>query len=499
MIPTFIGAIIALVGLILMVRGSVGALLWLTMICGLFGGSAAFLLPALGGASIPPIQFALVLLAARCLLPGSGLHAAVADGLRANALLVVFVLYGVVTAMVASRVFAGTVEVVALRLKPAYSLFATTPLAFSPSNITTSVYLVGTLMLSVCTYVALRDRTRALTFVNVAVIVGALHVFFGVSAAALKGTPYDLFIAAMRNGNYAQLDQEIGGLVRLNGIFPEPSSYAGFAFDWFVLLFECWFRNILPRRTGPVAVALLLVLIFSTSTTAYATLAVYGVILFLRILLLPQTVPARKGLALAAAALIALIAIALLVLLSPEFAAAMWRLLRLLTVEKRDTESGLQRAFWAKIGVDAFVASWGIGVGPGSFRSSTLITAMIGSVGVFGTVVFVLHVVKLVKPMRVTTYFGQPWRVGVIADQEALIGAAASWGVVGVLISTALIAPSCDPGPDFGIFGGAALALRALRRPTQAPPAAAIPLADYAHVDLGWPHQLPSGPTRSGV
>ncbi len=490
------GLAIAAIGLILMMRASVAAMLWMTMVCGLFGGSAAILMPALGGASIPPIQFALALLAARCILPGSGQSVAVREALRVNILFGVFTAYGLVTAMIASRIFAGTVQVVALRLKPAYSIYATTPLAFSPSNITTSVYLFGTFMISVATYVALRDRQRALTFVNVAVVIAWLHMYFAISAAALKGTPYDLFIDFMRNGNYAQLDQSIGGLTRLNGIFPEPSSYSGFAFNWFVLLFECWFRNILPRRTGAAAAAMALVLIATTSTTAYAALAIYGVILFLRILIFPQALPARKGLGLLGAGLVATTAVALMVLLIPQVADSMWKLLQVLTVGKQNSESGMQRAFWAKIGIDAFIASWGIGVGPGSFRSSTIITAMIGSVGVFGTVMFVLHVVRVIKPLRITTYFGQPQRAGLTVDQASLVGAAASWGALAALISASLIAPSCDPGTDFGLFAGAALALRTIRRATSAV-AEPVPVADYTHVDLGWPHQLTSATSES--
>lgn len=498
MTPTFFGLIIAVVGLVLMVRFSLAPMLWLTMLCALFGGSAAILLPALGGASVPPVQFALAFFAARCLLPGSGQRAAVTDGLRANLFLGAFTIYGLITAMIASRLFAGTVEVVALRYKPAWDLFATTPLVFSPSNITTSVYLVGTFLLSVLTYTALRDRTQALRFVNVAVIVAWIHMFFGVSGAVLKGTPYDLFISAIRNANYAQLDQTLGGLVRINGVHPEPSSYAAFAFDWFVLLFECWIRNILPRRTGPAAAAMVLVLLFTTSSTAYVTLAIYAVLFIIRIVILPHSLPVRKGVALIAAALLAVIAVALTALLVPQVASTLWRLLQYLTIEKQDSESGLQRGFWAKIGLDAFVASWGIGVGPGSFRSSTLTTAMIGSVGVFGTAMFVLHVLRVIKPMRITTYFGNPARMGVAADREMLIGAAASWAVVAALIQASLIAPTCDPGTDFGLFGGAALALRSVRRlhPAASPP---VPLADYAHVDLGWPHQLPSYPTRPGA
>lgn len=491
------GLAIAVIGLILMLRSGVVPLLWMTMICALFGGSAAMLLPALGGASIPPVQFALAFLVARCILPGSGQHAALSDGLRANIFLGVYAAYGLITAMIASRVFAGTIQVVALRFKFSWNLFATTPLEFSSSNITTSVYLFGTFLMSVATYVALRNQEKASSFVNAAVVIVWIHAFFGISAALLKGTPYDLFIGSIRNANYAQLDQAVGGFVRINGVFPEPSSYAAFGFNWFVLLFEFWFRNILPKRTGLAAAAMAIVLILSTSTTAYAALVIYGVILTFRIVIFPQSLPIRKGMTLAAAAMLAVILVATASLLFPEVANSIWTLLRYLTVGKQDSESGLQRAFWAKIGIDAFVASYGIGVGPGSFRSSTIITAMIGSVGVFGTLMFVLHFLRVIKPLRITTYFGDPRQAGVTFDQATLVGAAASWGAVAALIPASLIASSCDPGTDFAIFGGAALALRAKRRIASAEPSAAIPQAEYAHVDLGWPRQLSSTASES--
>lgn len=486
------GLAIAIIGLILMLRSGVAPLLWMTMICALFGGSAAILLPALGGASIPPVQFALAFLAARCILPGSGQHAALSDGLRANTFLGIYVAYGLITAMIASRIFAGTIQVVALRYQFSWSLFATTPLAFSSSNITTSVYLIGTFLISVGTYVALRNQEKALSFVKVAVVVVWIHAFFGISSALLKGTPYDLFIDFIRNANYAQLDQVIGGFVRINGVFPEASSYASFGFNWFVLMFECWFRNILPRRTGAAAAAMVIVLILSTSTTAYAALAIYGIFLVLRFVVLPQSLPIRKGITLVATAMMVVLLVAAASLLFPEVANSIWTLLRHLTIDKQDSESGLQRAFWAKIGIDAFITSWGIGVGPGSFRSSTIITAMIGSVGVFGTLVFVLHLLRVIKPLRITTYFGDPRQAGVTFDQATLIGAAASWGAVAALIPASLIATTCDPGTDFAIFGGAALALRARRRSASTESSTAIPNADYAHVDLGLPRQLSS-------
>jgi len=456
---TQFGLLIGAVGFFLLLYGRVPAMLWLIMICSMLGGSAALFLPALGGASVPPAQFALLLGVTRIILPGSGQLKAANAALRANVFLGLYTAYGVATAFIASRLFAGTMQVVALRYAVASSLFATTPLEFSSQNITTAMYMVCTFLMAIVTYVALRDKSQAIRFTKVAVIIASCHALFGIAGVAFRGTPYDQFVAFMRNAHYAQNDQVFNGIVRINGIWPEASSYAGFGFDWFVFLFECWFRNVLPRLTGPAAAIMVLVLFFSTSSTAYGALSLYAAIILARILLLPQSIPARKGLMIAGAVLVVVIAVSGVFFIFPKFATQFSNLIHHLTVEKQTSESGLQRAFWAKVGLTAFVQSSGLGVGPGSFRSSTLSTAMIGSVGIIGTLMFVAHFINIFKPLRRSTYYGT-YRVQF--DVAARIGAAASWGCVAALIQGFLIAPTCDLGGDFAIFGGAALALRRL-------------------------------------
>lgn len=91
---TFIGAIQVLVGLSLFLAGSIESMFALLLVSTLFGGSAAIVLPMLGGSSIPPAQFALVFMALRLLVPGSGNGTAVGHAARANIWLAIFILYG---------------------------------------------------------------------------------------------------------------------------------------------------------------------------------------------------------------------------------------------------------------------------------------------------------------------------------------------------------------------------------------------------------------------
>lgn len=469
---TFIGAAQVLIGLSLFLAGSVEAMFGFMLVSALFGGSAAIALPALGGSSIPPVQFALVFVAMRLLVPGAGQMAAMGQASRANLWLIGFVAYGAVLAYIAPRIFAGQIDVTPLRgrtearyISTRAFIYSTKPLAFSAQNITTSIYLCGTLLAGLAGHVACQqERGRAL-LVRTMAIVGMLHAALGFASIAVKGTPAEAILMLFRNGAYAQLDHSYRGFARMTGIWPEASGYANFAIVWFVFVFECWLRRVDTRWTGPAAIMLAMALAFSTSSTAYVGLPLYGLMLVARGLLFPGALRADRALWIAGGAL-AFIAVACGVMLwSPAFAADFADLIRHMTVEKTTSLSGTQRRFWAWQGIEAFLHSGGIGIGPGSFRSSSLATAVLGSTGVIGAITLLAHILGAFKPLRFSTY-------GATEDPALGTGAAAAWAMLmGVLVASISL-PSCDPGTDFAILAGAALALRA-----RMPQSAAVRLA----------------------
>ncbi|MBT0668690.1 hypothetical protein HT136_09955 [Novosphingobium profundi] len=461
MVLTYIGLIIAALGLFLMFRGGMMEMLLLVMGCSLLGGSAAAQMPALGGSSIPPAQFALLFAMARMTLPNSQRWAQAREAVRANGFLGIYALYGLLAAALAPSFFRGEIEVTAMRNPtPTHTLFDTVPLAPSPQNITVAVYMLGSFCAGLVTHIALREEGAGRRFVTMGVTIAWIHVALGVLAAALRGTPFDEVIDFIRNANYNMTHQTFEGFVRITGVFAEPAAYVGFGFGWFVFLLECWLRDVLPRRTGPAALALGLVLFFSTSSTAYLGLGVYGVILALRILFLPQYLEARKGMALAGAGLALLVAVSALIFLMPSFLELMLSILRQATIEKQASMSGMQRAFWAKIGIDAFFSSYGIGIGPGSFRSSSFFTAMLGCTGLVGSIALLAHLLRSFRPLRISTYCGP--RLGRRFGEDAMIGAAGGWAAIGVLIPASVVSPTCDPGSDFAMFCAVSLALRSL-------------------------------------
>jgi hypothetical protein len=451
--PTLIGFAAAAIGVLLLARGSLSAMFGFLNLLSLMGGSAAVVLTALGGSSVPPVELALGFAALRIMLPGSGWGAAMGQAIRANILLVLFVLFGVVMAFLGPRLFAYQMQIVPMKLGPMNSLFMTAPLMPTSQNITTAVYMLGTLMAALVACVAMRDARAPVSFVRTGIVIGWLHVATGLFGAVARGTPAALAVDFFRNGNYAQTDQSYGNFARISGIMPEPSAYALFAFAWFVFLTECWWRDVLPRRTGPVALALLLVLAASTSSTAYVALAGYGAILAVRMLAFPRGLKAGKAIVIVGLAF-ALIGLgAALLAFRPALLDLAQTMIADMTVNKKGSESGLQRVFWARMGLEAFVNSGGLGIGPGSFRSSSIVTAIIGSTGIVGSTLFLAYLAQTLRPLSASTYL-QPEEV------SQSIGAAASWAAVSMLLPAAAMAASPDPGVTFAIFAGAALALR---------------------------------------
>lgn len=476
MLPTYIGVIQLVIGLLLLFVGSIPAMFAFVMFSDMFGGSAAFSLPSLGGSTIPPVQFAMVFLLLRLLLPSAKQMPVLSQAVRANILLVIFVVYGLLMAYFGPRVFANQIDLTPLRgrVEGRYAnmiafIYATLPLRPSSQNVTTSVYLFGTLLLSISSYVACRQPGARNTVITWAAVIAVMNTLFGLISIISPGTPIEIVLDAIRNGNYAQLEQTFKGFVRITGVFPEASAYATYTSIWLVFMTECWLRNLRPMLTGPCAAMLAIMLVFSTSTSAYIALGLYGAILTARFVLVPGSLTLEKTIWLSAAVSFLILFGAAAVLFSPHAAQDFQGVILHMTVEKGSSVSGQQRTFWAVQGWHAFLKTAGLGVGPGSFRSSSLAMAILGCTGVIGTVAFLAHVAGIMKFQRSSTYLPG-------GDPDWQLGAAASWTVLILVLIESFTTPSCDPGPEFGLFSGVALAMRmtgyASRRPKLVAPLA---------------------------
>ena len=100
-----------------------------------------------------------------------------------------------------------------------------------------------------------------------------------------------------------------------------------------------------------------------------------------------------------------------------------------------------------------FVRSYGFGVGMGSFRSSSMLIAIIGSVGVPGTYLFFRYIWKVLRPDKAASY-------SLRQSGDEAIAAAFGWATVTALIPAILSGSSPDPGASFAFFCAYAVATR---------------------------------------
>jgi hypothetical protein len=279
----------------------------------------------------------------------------------------------------------------------------------------------------------------------------------GIADLALSAVGHADALNVLRNASYAQLSQEVAGARRISGSFPETSAYSLFAFNWLVLMTELRLRGVKPRWTGITAVTLAGLLLLTTSSTAYLGLAGYGLVLFIRAFVTPMRPPATAFIVLFAFILICASALIGFIVIKPHAWTDALNIFQRMTMEKMGSRSGIQRALWAKQGLDAFFATYGLGAGPGSFRSSSLMTAIVGSTGIVGVVAFLMHLFVVLRPFSVRAHDLR------VRGEEA-VGRAAGWTVVVALIPASFMLPSPDPGLLFAIFSGMALGSRVAPR-----------------------------------
>jgi hypothetical protein len=449
--PTFFGIIVIAAGAFLW-RYSVTTMLCFVMVCTLFGSTAALYLTALGNSTILPANLALLFLAAKVLLSPAGRFSNLAESVRQNGLLVVYCCFGAMTAFVLPHIFSHGIYVAPLRTV-SERLYGVQPVMFSSQNITTSVYLMGTLLAALMAGAAVRSERNWHLFLSTVIIITWVHFGFGIADLVLDKIGHKEWLAIFRTATYAELDQEaFGGVHRIAGIFAETSSYSGYGLGLLALNIEFWLRNLEPKKTGAAAIAMVFVLMLTTSTTAYVGLAAIALLLVIRILFTPMQLPVRKTIALAVLGVLAVVAVLALIVFDKKSAAFATELLLRSTVHKVHSDSGLQRAYWAQRAMDAFYASYGLGVGVGSFRSSGLFQAIAGSTGVIGLVSFFGYLAAVLKPFSRRSHITQAFGLEGIG---AAFGWAAAIGLLPVLVSGG----SPDPGLEFAVLCGTALAL----------------------------------------
>ncbi|MBI1220622.1 MAG: hypothetical protein GC186_18980 [Rhodobacteraceae bacterium] len=426
--------------------------LWVFMATTPFGVAAAFNLPAAGGASIMVTDLAAMAAFTMLWLEPYSTSRLLGTmrPFQPGFYLILLILFSAVSAILFPRLFAGQTEVFGIDRSANTSGIISVGLHATTGNLTQlfRILLDGFTFFTLATVFREAPDTptvvRAMAvaaFVNVAL--GWLDVITGMVGAGILMEP-------IRTANYAILaDVAMAGLKRMIGGFSEASSFGYYTLGMFGFWLVYWIRATPSRLAGWALAMTALVLLRSTSSSAYVSMAVFLVTLAAIAVArdLGRSVE-RRMLALviwgAVGAWLAVLAVGAGYALTDSVKAFLDRAL----FDKLDTASGIERMSWNVRAFQNFTDTALMGAGLGSMRASNWLLACLGSIGVIGTGLYLAFL---------GTMLGAPAprddrdRAAAIAGLQA--------GCLAMFISAMLTQPTPDLGIIFFAMAGLAVGL----------------------------------------
>lgn len=411
----------------------------------LFGATAALSLPALGGATIAPAPLFLPFFVIRA-VRNRGLAWFAHSIPRAGIWLGLLALWGVISALLLPRAFAGRTQILTVDRTLSdqqVALYALHPVS---GNITQPAYLVGSLLAFLAARALLVDGVRMRWLRNAVLLLGTLNI----CAALLNLGEFWLnlpkILSYLRSASYAVFDAyEEAGLVRIQGTFAETSSFSSFTLPLFAFAANCWLHRIRPAYSGFVAVVSLILLLASTSGTAYLGLSLYLGILCA--VLATRWLSEGTSRAAPILFLLALIGIAIFYIISfePRVVARVAEFFEFTVWNKLQSQSGLERTSWNRQAWTNFLETGGVGVGLGSARASSFPLVLLSNLGVIGLILFLGFMLQVLRPSSG-------------ASTDAPVSSAARHGALASLIAASVSGTVFDLGILFYIFAAAATA-----------------------------------------
>jgi hypothetical protein len=366
-----------------------------------FGSTAIVTLPALGGSS--PLIYVVFLL---------GLFATVA--LRRNILhelgtvfaqqpaawlVLLLTLYTVVGALVLPRLFAGeTTAFIPLRADARAGRIAEIPLVPVTGNVTQSLYFVLTALSFFAFSVLLLQRGTLAAIRKGFFAWAILHASLGFSDLFGKIAGLGDLLAPVRSASYAMLTRvDVAGFWRIAGGYSEASAFGAVTVSLLAFTFTYW-RATRGTLAMALSLALLALLILSTSSTAYVAGAVLAIFLLVSITSAALRDRLRKqDLLLLVAAVVALGVIVGIVLHNERVLDPFWRLLDTMVLNKASSASGEERTYWNYRSLQSVVDTMGLGIGLGSSRASSWIIAVISQLGIVGTLMIGFLTLEIIR------------------------------------------------------------------------------------------------------
>lgn len=198
-------------------------------------------------------------------------------------------------------------------------------------------------------------------------------------------------LAFFRTANYALANQQVmNGIPRVIGGFSEPAAFGAFTVG-LTLYFFAHYVKTSKIYSAYIAIPSLFLVIATFSTTAYLGITV-GCSLML--------IFAMKHFLFGKVAVQNIVRSLMLLLIGFVLIAAMLvddviqnlvaELYDVIVLSKRYSYSGLERSAWAAGGIHTFIETNFLGAGVGSIRANGTLSVLLGSVGLIGTVLYLV-------------------------------------------------------------------------------------------------------------
>lgn len=451
MIPSTEGLIVA--ALILLVGRLLGAPLIIGLMASLPFGSTAFAaVPALGGST--PLIYTLfcILLVFSVIVRKHIIReiSTVFSQFTAAWVVLVLVIYAIVSAFVFPRLFNGLTTAFIV-VEGAYVELPLMPVS---QNITQAAYFtLGVLTFYALSILALKRqnldyiRQGFFAFVIANIALALIDVIGKLSGAG------DVLLP-IRTASYALLTEVIeAGFFRISGGYPEASTFAEASLGCLGFCYAYWR---VTKSTFALLLALIMVtlLLFSTSSTAYATLAILCLFpLFSFAGALASGRFGNEDLFLLLFASLLFIVLLSLYLYSDAIFEPFVDLIDRMVFDKATSASGVERAYWNERSIQSFIDTHGIGIGMGSSRSSSWIISVLSQLGLVGFVAMVSLLYVIFRGMN---------SLKPTADTIDLFALASGLraAVVAMLIGACLAGSGADPGIVFFLALSGILACR---------------------------------------
>ncbi|GIT92005.1 hypothetical protein JANAI62_24620 [Jannaschia pagri] len=437
---------------ILMVHGPRRAF-WAFLALTPLAATAAFNLPAVGGASILLADLAAIAIFFLIALRDKG-FAAVLGTVRIGQpgfWLLLLTLYAIVATMLFPRLFAGETFVFGIARDGNEEGIVSIPLRPSNGNLTQLFrHLLGVcVFLAAATLFRLAPDPRP-ALVAVAAATG-LNAVLGWADVLTYAVGLSNLLEPIRTANYAILyDVRMVGIKRMIGGFPEASSFGYYSLGLFGFWLHYWIFG--PRdRLGTIMLALTLICVVrSTSSAAYvglvAFLGLYGTVALVANL---GGQVSRRGARIAGLSVVAVWLLGVAIFAAYELVQPVTAFLDRALFTKLDNESGVERFSWNAQAMVNFYDTLTLGAGLGSVRASSWPFAVLASLGSVGGLLYAGFLTSVIAG-------GGAWggRLG-----DSVVANSARVGCVAFLVSATLTAATPDLGLTFYAFAGVAVGL----------------------------------------